>query len=238
MWCSGRWRSTTGCWLPPEVRKKRGRILPESRGVWSCWCLSFLAPRAVRENMSLLKPPGVWHSLVVAPGPAQTHTADRDPESLHPFCLGAWHPHQEHLKDLPASAGVPWMLKLCWHAFWSYGSSFIRTTLRGIQNMENIHQIPFLKVATFCGLASILSFAHVCMWLWPQSTFSLVICPFHSTQHCCYIISQCQPDIPSGRYTTIISSFCSSWSFMWVIFFFNHLDNIAKDLGVYIIFFI
>lgn len=182
----------------------------------------------------------MWHSLVVA----QTHTTDRDPESLHPVFLsgssalpgrqdGSWHPHQEHLKDLPASAGVPRMLKLCWHAVWSYGSSFIRTTLRGIQNMENIHQIPFLKVATFCGLASILSFAHVCMWLWPQSTFSLVIYPFHSTQHCCYIISQHRPDIPSGRYTAIISSFRSSWSFMWVIFFFNHLDNIAKDLSVY-----
>lgn len=126
-WCSSRWRSTRGCWPPPEVRKKRGRILPRVQRVWSYGHFSFLAPRAVREYMIIVK--AAWcMALSCSSSRSSIDTYCEQGPRVSPLCLSIWEQHSTWPAGLlvassgaPASAGVPWMLKLCWHSVWSYG---------------------------------------------------------------------------------------------------------------------
>lgn len=209
--------------------------------------LVLLTPEQSENSCSLWKPPGVWHSLLVAPGPAQTHrlTGTKSLSTLS-FCLGAvlclagrtacgilmrniW-------RICQSSADVPWMLKLCWHVVWSYGKASLEQHWGEFKIWKIL--ITFLSLKLLCSVAlPAFSFAHVCIWLWPQSTFSLVICPLYSTQHCCYIIP-CYMG-PISHLVIIPQSFPHfapiGHSCEWFFFFsiFNHLDNIAKNLCVY-----
>lgn len=134
--------------------------------------LVLLTPEQSENSCSLWKPPGVWHSLLVAPGPAQTHrlTGTKSLSTLS-FCLGAvlclagrtargilmrniW-------RICQSSADVPWMLKLCWHVVWSYGKASLEQHWGEFKIWKIL--ITFLSLKLLCSVA-LPAFSYTCVY--------------------------------------------------------------------------